>query len=108
MLGLCLAIAPQVPVGELWRPDLYNLKSKKLVGIVSVHNCSLRQLTIQKLYCYAPTPFLDFSGYNGKQSNDVAFYSSSVQLVARAGHDGRKCTESEDCRGARDDRSGRG
>ena len=48
MLGLCLAIAPQVPVGELWWPDLYNLKSKKLVGIVSVHNCSLRQLTIQK------------------------------------------------------------
>ena len=43
MLGLCLAIAPQVPVGELWWPDLIHLKSKELVGIVSVHNCSLRR-----------------------------------------------------------------
>jgi hypothetical protein len=48
MLGLCLAIAPQVPVGELWWPDLYNLKSKKLVGIVSVHNCSLRRPIISE------------------------------------------------------------
>ena len=62
MLGLCLAIAPQVPVGELWWPDLYNLKSKKLVGIVSVHNCSLRQLIISEAcLAYAPTPSLDFS-----------------------------------------------
>ena len=62
MLNLCLASAPQVPVGELWWPDLYNLKSKKIVGIVSVHNCSLRQLIISEAcLAYAPTPSLNFS-----------------------------------------------
>lgn len=39
-------------------------------------------------------PPLISAGQNGKQSSGVAFYSSSVQVVAQAGQSGRKCTGS--------------
>ena len=37
------------------------------------------------------------AGPSWKQSSGVAFYSSSVQLVAQAGRNGRKCTGSAVC-----------
>ena len=49
-------------LGTLVAEILSNLKSKKLLGVVSVHNCSLRQLIISEAcLAYAPTPSLDFS-----------------------------------------------
>jgi tetratricopeptide (TPR) repeat protein len=77
-------------LGTLVAGILSSLKSKKLLGVVSVHNCSLRRPIISDaLSCICTnTPSIS-AGHSGKQSSGVAF--------AQAGRNGRKCTGSADC-----------
>lgn len=49
-------------LGTLVAGILSNPQSKKLLGVVSVHNCSLRRPILSEAdRAYAPTPSLDFS-----------------------------------------------
>lgn len=62
LFGLWLAIAARVPVGNSGGRDFSHPKSKKLLGVVSVHNCSLRRAIISEADRAHPlTLSLDFS-----------------------------------------------